>query len=160
MSTSRRPFYWVLAGTAVVIIANLVVLAWLYYFGQVSPNVHFEELTPPVVTEVCPGDTLDYEFVIVTNRAATIDLGTSFRPDGSRRSSVVRLQQFEFDAAVRFRLARQHVIPPLYDDPASGTGIPWTPGKYWQRTVVSVEGRGSGSDSIEVWFVIPERCFA
>lgn len=154
-----RDYRWVLVvGTIIVLLVNVVILAWGIYAATHRPRVELSGLEMQGPTDVCPGETLDYKFNMVVSNAALVELKTSVqRLDGVSRISYARLQEFEFEEAGNLIFIRHWVVPPTYTDPVSGTEVPWEPGDYEQRTIANVSGRSQLSE-IDVGFTIRDNC--
>lgn len=143
---------------AFVVCFNLAVVGWGAYRAATLPTVTLSDPQLLGPTNLCPGETLDYTFVMVVSREALIELKTSvqkLQPDA--RISYARLQEFSFEEATKLEFVRHWVTPPTYSDPVSGTEVAWEPGPYEQITIANVAGRGKVSE-IRVPFSIRESC--
>lgn len=150
---------WFLILAAVSTLAlNASVFGWAIYRASTMPTV---VLSQPVIagpTALCPGETLDYSFIMSVSRAALVELKTSVqRLEPGTRISYARLQEFDFDEATDMNFVRHWVVPNGYADPVTGQEITWPPGDYAQITIANVAGRGDTSE-IQVGFSIREDC--
>jgi hypothetical protein len=149
----------VLIAFAVALIVNGAVIGWAFWYGAQRPDVELTLLRVEDDTALCPGDTLDYEFVISVSKAASINLYTSegnVSPHGV--FSFTRLQQFDFDGKVDLKIVRNWTLESTYMDAIAGKEMPWLPGKYTQHTSAAVVGGRNSPSSINVPFSIKPKC--
>jgi hypothetical protein len=143
---------------ACVLVFNLLVIGLGTYRALTLAHVELSEPVLLAITDVCPGETLDYKFVMGVSRDADVELKTSIQKIApNTRISYARLQEFGFEEATTMEFIRHFVIPPGYTDPVTGTEIPWEPGPYEQITVANITGRSEVSE-IRVPFTIRNDC--
>lgn len=150
---------WILITSTVVMLANAAVIGWAFYLGSQIPGVEIVNMQKPTVTDVCPGQTLDYSFTLAVSKPGIIQLVTSVqRINPPDRATDARFQEFIFKEPTNFAVGRHWVVPPFYHDPSKDLQVPWIPGDYIQRTIASAAGRSLGESIIEVPFSIREGC--
>jgi hypothetical protein len=143
---------------ASVLLFNFLLLGAGVYRAFTIAHVELSEPVLMASTDVCPGGTLDYSFVMGVSRDALVELKTSIRKvDPNARISYARLQEFSFEDATTLEFIRHYVIPPTYTDPVTGGEVPWEPGPYEQITIANVTGR-SATSTITVPFTIRSSC--
>lgn len=154
---ARANRVFTLIGTLLMVF-NFGVLALGIYRGLTLARVELSEPVLMGATELCPGDTLDYSFLMAVSRDADVELKTSIQKIApNTRISYARLQEFSFEQATTMEFIRHFVIPPTYTDPVTGTEVPWDPGPYEQITVANITGHSKTSE-IHVPFTIKPNC--
>lgn len=149
----------VLIAFLAAITVNGLVIAWAFWYDAQRPGVELTLLSVENDTALCPGDTLDYDFVISVSKAASINLSTSegnSEPNGIFSST--RLQQFDFDGKTDLRIPREWTLMPTYMDAVAGREREWPPGGYIQRTSATVVGGRASPSSIDVPFSVRADC--
>lgn len=150
-------FYLILA-LIVIVLSNVVVVVWISFLSARSPQIELSEAMVLSASELCPGETLDYSFVISTNKLVSVDLTYSVRPQSPQvQASQLNLEQITFDGPSTLTLIRHWTVPAFYDDPSQGF-VSWIPGAYVRRTAARVDGSSRIADSFEVDFQIREDC--
>lgn len=144
---------------AVVFVVNGALIGWGYWLREQQGTT---EMSEPVIenasTALCPGETLDYKFVLGVSRAAHIELKTSEqRLLAGERISFARLQEFTFTEPTTLEFVRHWVVPSYYRQPVTGQDAPWEPGHYQQITIANVVGRSEISE-VKVGFSIRDNC--
>lgn len=148
----------VIIALAVALAVNGAVIGWALWVAGQRADVSLSVPQLEGVTDLCPGETLNYRFTLSVSKEASVDLYTSVqRIEPSDRVSYTRLQQFEFDKPTDLEVIRHWILPPTYQDPTSGTEVEWVPGDYIQRTTANVLGRSEPS-AIEVPFSVRLSC--
>lgn len=149
----------VIIAFVVVILVNSALIGWGYWLREQQGYVSISE--PKIEsnsTALCPGNVLDYSFVLGVSKEAHVELKTSVqRLTPGARISFARLQEFEFSEPTTLEFVRHWVVPPSYSEPVSGEEVPWAPGNYEQITVANVVGRSEIAE-IRVPFSIRSDC--
>lgn len=153
-----RPMLFIAVAVAVAV--NGIVIGWAFWLSERRPEV---ELSPPVIeshsTALCPGNTLDYSFVLTVSRPAHVEVKTSEQKlIAGERISYARLQEFEFLEPTTMEFSRHWIVPPNYFDPVTGSAVMWEPGDYEQVTDANITGQ-SDVEKIRVRFSIRDDCF-
>lgn len=143
----------------IVLLVNSTLIGWGWFLAATRATV---ELSEPVLESrsnaLCPGETLDYRFVIGVSKAAHIELKTSERGmDPEARNRYVRLQELKFVESTTLEMVRHWNVPSQYVEPLTGQEVPWEPGRYEQITVANVVGRSEIAE-IRVAFSIRDNC--
>lgn len=143
----------------VVIVVNGLLIGWGWWLREQQPTAVLSELVVESrSTAVCPGDTLEYSFVLTVSRPAHVELKTSEqRLSRGERISFARLQEFTFVESTTLEIGRKWVVPKFYRQPLTGQDVPWEPGGYEQITDANVTGRSEISQ-IKVPFSIRSDC--
>lgn len=151
---------WLMAAILLILLIQSGVWLWFYIQIKKLPTVELSAVTLLARTDLCPGDTLDYQFTVAVTRPGVVDLHTSVlrRGDSENNTGYVRLQQFIMSNPTDMVIVRHWVVPPSYTDPETGLEVRWEPGLYAQRTTAVVSGRSHGRSTIEVQFSIRYDC--
>lgn len=147
----------VLIALLVALSVNGALVGWAFWYAGQQPHVALSKPQVEPDTALCPGDTLDYIFMLSVTKRASVDLYTTV--DGANEHiSYTRLQQFQFDNPTDLEIKRHWTLPPTYLDTTSGTQVAWLPGQYIQRTTATVANGRDEPATIEVPFVVKIDC--
>lgn len=150
--------FYLFIALIVIVLSNVVVVIWINFLTSRGPQIELSEATVLSTTNLCPGETLDYSFIISTNKSVAVDLTYSVRPQSPQvQASQLNLEQITFDGPSTLTLIRHWIVPAFYDDPSQGF-VPWIPGAYVRRTAARVDGSSRVADSFEVSFEIRPDC--
>lgn len=158
LPNNRRLLSVLVISVIVLLLCQSAIFAWGIYRYAQRPTVDIVEVVLPAETDLCPGDTLNYQFALLAPKGGLVDLKTSYIKYDQSRPSFARLQQFILESNTKFTIIRHTVIPMLYEDPETAMGVPWPPGIYRHRTIARIEGREGGDSRIEIVFRIKEDC--
>ena len=149
----------VIIAVLVALTINGVLIGLSLWYGAQRPEVELTLVRVEDDTALCPGDILNYEFVLSLSKPASVNLYTS---EGNLVQhgifSHTRLQQFDFDAAVDLKIVRDWTLEPTYMDAIAGKEMQWLPGQYTQHTSATVIGGRNSPNSIDVPFSIRSDC--
>lgn len=142
------------------ILANVLII--FFYFGpSVAPSVFIlSEIRMNGPTDLCPGDTLDFEFDVTVKEEGTYNLFMSTWKVDPPPSTIIfsELQPFVIGSQRSFSIPREWKIPVVYEDPANNVRVPMLPGAYIRDISVTAEGRNTKNKPLQVFFNIKKDC--
>lgn len=111
-------------------------------------------------TELCPGDTLDFEFDVNVKEVGTYNLWMSTWKVDPPPSTIIfsEFQPFVIGSPRQFLIPRKWRVPTNYVDPADSTEKPLLPGAYTRDISVTAEGRDTRNHPLLVAFNIKKDC--
>lgn len=143
----------------VALIVNGALVGWILWVNAQRPLVTLSQPVFETSRVICPGQTLDYKFVLAVSKEANVDLTTSVESLSPQTTvNYTRFQRYAFDAKARLEIGRQWLLPPTYLDPERGIQVSWRPGRYVQRTTANIVGGRDGPAEIRVQFTVPNGC--
>lgn len=148
-----------------VAVTLFIVISTLIFSELLIPNVGSSlfilssvRVTGP--TELCPGDTLDFEFDVSVEEVGTYNLWMSTWKVDPPPSTIIfsEFQPFVIGSPRHFLIPRKWKVPTNYVDPADSTEKPLLPGAYTRDISVTAEGRNTRNDPLLIAFNIKKDC--
>lgn len=111
-------------------------------------------------TDLCPGQTLDFEFDVIAKEVGTYNLWMSTWKVDPPPSTIIfsETEPFVIGSEREFPIQREWLVPATYEDKADNTFKPFAPGSYIRDISVTAEGRDTRNDPIQVTFTIRDDC--
>jgi hypothetical protein len=116
------------------------------------------EVTGPI--ELCPGETLDFEFDVTVLETGTYNLWMSTWKVEPPPSTIIfsEIQPFVIGSTRTFPIMRKWRVPTTYRDPADSEEKPMISGEYIRDISVTAEGRNTANDPLQILFRIRRDC--
>lgn len=151
---------WFVFAVIVLALTNTV----LYYLflnpraGRSALVISEVRVTGP--TDLCPGDTLDFEFDVVAKEIGTYNLWMSTWKVDPPPSTIIfsEFQAFVVGSERSFPIVRQWRVPEMYNDPADSVDKPLAEGAYIRDISITAEGRDTRNDPLQVKFNVKRDC--
>lgn len=145
----------------VVVMLWLGVSAFMFTNPQAGRSVFVlsdVRVTGPV--DLCPGETLDFEFDVIVKETGTYNLWMSTWKTEPPPSTIIfsEVQPFVIGSERSFPVTRKWLVPTIYEDPADSERKPMIPGTYIRDISVTAEGRNTSNRPLQVLFRIREGC--
>lgn len=124
------------------------------------PVFELSEVRVTGSNELCPGETLDFEFDVIAREVGTYNLWMStWRSDPPPATIIFsETEPFVIGSVREFPIKRMWIVPFIYEDKADNTYKPFAPGSYIRDISVTAEGRDTRNDPIQVAFTIRDDC--
>jgi hypothetical protein len=160
----QRPWFitlsWLLLG--VVLMVGLNILAYRYWLGPQPSDSLFvlSNLKINGPTELCPGESLDFQFDVKVTEVGTYNLFMSTWKVDPPPSIIIfsETQPFVIGSKREFMILREWEIPEIYEDPANSQDTPMVAGSYIRDIAVTAEGKNTINVPVQVAFQIKEDC--
>lgn len=110
--------------------------------------------------ELCPGETLDFEFDVIAREVGTYNLWMSTWKVDPPPSIIIfsETEPFVIGSERQFVIQREWIVPETYEDKADNERKPLAPGSYFRDISVTAEGRDTKNDPIQIAFTIRSNC--
>lgn len=161
---TKKPWFitlmWVFV--AAVFVSALNVLAYFYWLGPPSGHSLFilSNLKVNGPTELCPGETLDFQFDVKVLSVGTYNLWASTWKVDPPPSTIIfsETEPFVIGSKREFPIVRSWRVPVLYEDKADNMMKPLSPGAYTRDISVTAEGKDTENDPLIINYDIRNDC--
>lgn len=145
----------------VIVMLWLGISAFMFTNPQAGRSVFVlsdVRVTGPI--DLCPGETLDFEFDVTVKETGTYNLWMSTWKTEPPPSTIIfsEVQPFVIGSERSFPVTRKWLVPTIYEDPADSERKPMIPGTYIRDISVTAEGRNTSNRPLQVVFRIREGC--
>lgn len=125
-----------------------------------SSVFELSELRVTGPTELCPGETLNFEFDVVAKEVGTYNLWMSTWKVDPPPSTIIfsETEPFVIGSEREFPIQRKWPVPSTYEDKSDNQHKPFAPGLYYRDISVTAEGRDTTNEPLQVAFRIREDC--
>jgi len=157
----RKPAVYLIA-VLIWVSLGLVLLSYILYVNPL-PGQSVFVLSPVRATgstDLCPGETLNFEFDVEVKEVGTYNLWMSTWKVDPPPSTIIfsEVQPFVVGSKRNFPIIREWPIPENYRDPANSVDKPMVAGAYIRDISVTAEGRNTRNKPLQVEFRIREDC--
>lgn len=145
----------------VIVLAWVAISTFMFYMPQAGQSVFvLSDIRVTGPTNLCPGETLDFEFDVTVKEVGTYNLWMSTWKTDPPPAVVIfsETQPFVVGSTRFFPIARKWLIPTSYNDPGDSVDKPLIPGTYFRDISVTAEGKNTNNDPKQVEFRIRSDC--